>query len=422
MPRALASGSSGSSTSVPGSGAFEWSTPADAQTKPCRVSAITSGAALAHDPLRLAQHRPRPRAGRARRRQLDAPGRRPRRPSMRTTRPSAFETAFCATTTTSPSSSSARPAISAARSSPAPDLRQAVRPGGSRSLADAADADAGVRLVAAVQVHDHGRQPSSARALASGPASSARPRDELRRRARARAPSRRRRRRRRARPRRAARASRFARGDRVQPGDDRRLAPDPGCARRGERASGSGRTPMPFEKRIALATESSGVDPSAAASRARVSSAASAFDREHDEIGAAHRVLVRRAGDAPPPSSAAVACARSASREPITTSSSPTRDEPRRERPAEAGRCRRGSRPSRRCARGVEHVAGEPPRAPASVISVCVTTAPDAVRQLDGRVGLVDHERVDQARVAGGDVRRATCRRRAVRACGRPGP
>ena len=49
MPRALASGSSGSSTSVPGSGAFEWSTPAEAQTKPCRVSVITSGAALADD-------------------------------------------------------------------------------------------------------------------------------------------------------------------------------------------------------------------------------------------------------------------------------------------------------------------------------------------------------------------------------------
>ena len=41
--RALASGSSGSRTTVPGSGAFEWSTPAEAQTKPCRVSAITSG-------------------------------------------------------------------------------------------------------------------------------------------------------------------------------------------------------------------------------------------------------------------------------------------------------------------------------------------------------------------------------------------
>ena len=40
---ALASGSTGSSTSVPGSGAFEWSTPAEAQINPCRVWAITSG-------------------------------------------------------------------------------------------------------------------------------------------------------------------------------------------------------------------------------------------------------------------------------------------------------------------------------------------------------------------------------------------
>ena len=43
MPRAEASGSRGSRTSAPGSGAFDASTPADAQTKPWRVSAITSG-------------------------------------------------------------------------------------------------------------------------------------------------------------------------------------------------------------------------------------------------------------------------------------------------------------------------------------------------------------------------------------------
>ena len=43
MPAADASGSIGRSTSVPSSGAFDASTPAEAQTKPCRVSAITSG-------------------------------------------------------------------------------------------------------------------------------------------------------------------------------------------------------------------------------------------------------------------------------------------------------------------------------------------------------------------------------------------
>ena len=40
--RALSSGSTGSRTTVPGSAAFDGSTPADAQTKPWRVSAITS--------------------------------------------------------------------------------------------------------------------------------------------------------------------------------------------------------------------------------------------------------------------------------------------------------------------------------------------------------------------------------------------
>ena len=43
MAAAEASGSTGSSTSVPGSGALEASTPAEAQTNPWRVSAITSG-------------------------------------------------------------------------------------------------------------------------------------------------------------------------------------------------------------------------------------------------------------------------------------------------------------------------------------------------------------------------------------------
>ena len=43
MRAAEASGSSGSSTTVPAPFAFDASTPADAQTKPCRVSAITSG-------------------------------------------------------------------------------------------------------------------------------------------------------------------------------------------------------------------------------------------------------------------------------------------------------------------------------------------------------------------------------------------
>ena len=48
-----------------GSAAFEWSTPADAQTKPWRVSAITSAAARADDPRRLAEDHLELRAGRS---------------------------------------------------------------------------------------------------------------------------------------------------------------------------------------------------------------------------------------------------------------------------------------------------------------------------------------------------------------------
>ena len=42
---------------MPGSGAFEWSTPADAQMNPCRVWAMTSGPRSRDDLLRLAQDR-----------------------------------------------------------------------------------------------------------------------------------------------------------------------------------------------------------------------------------------------------------------------------------------------------------------------------------------------------------------------------
>ena len=92
-------------------GAFEASTPADAQTKPCRVSAITSGGrerttsrALAQDHLDVARVAVGPASSRARSDGSTS--------ARRTTRPSTFETAFWATTTTSPSSSP--PARSAA--------------------------------------------------------------------------------------------------------------------------------------------------------------------------------------------------------------------------------------------------------------------------------------------------------------------
>ena len=95
-PRALASGSSGSRMTVPGSAAFEWSTPAEAQTKPWRVSAITrpprertTRSVSAEDHLELPEvglraRRALARAARARSRRARRPGPRPsRRPSGR---------------------------------------------------------------------------------------------------------------------------------------------------------------------------------------------------------------------------------------------------------------------------------------------------------------------------------------------------
>ena len=87
---------------MPGSGAFEASTPADAQMKPWLVSAITSEPRVRT--TRFASRRttsirrgsPSPASSRAR-----ADG---STSSRRTMRPSIFEIAFCATTSTSPSS------------------------------------------------------------------------------------------------------------------------------------------------------------------------------------------------------------------------------------------------------------------------------------------------------------------------------
>jgi len=103
---------------VPASGAFEESTPAEAQTKPCRVSEITSGGRLRTiraDSRRITSWRRASSSPASSRACSDGSTR-----SRRTMRPSAFETAFCATTSTSPSSSRVRSAISAARSSPSP--------------------------------------------------------------------------------------------------------------------------------------------------------------------------------------------------------------------------------------------------------------------------------------------------------------
>src|SRR3990170_966912 len=96
---AEASGSRGRRTTQPSHGAFERSTPAFAQTKPCSVSAMTSSSR-------------RRRTRRASRRTTA------RWSSACSTRPSAFDTAFCATTTTSPCSSPPARSTASPRSAP----------------------------------------------------------------------------------------------------------------------------------------------------------------------------------------------------------------------------------------------------------------------------------------------------------------
>ena len=277
----------------------------------------------------------------------------------------------------------------------------------------------GVRLVAAVHVHDHRRQPlERARARERARVERAAG-DELAGQLRARAPSRRRRRRRRTRPRRAVPAARFAAAIEWSPAATG-AATTSWMRSASERASGSGRTPS-FAKRRSLATESSGVCAECRATALARRSAASAFDREHDEVGAANGVVVRRAR-CTPPSSAAAARARSASREPITTSSSPIATS----RPASA-------RPNGPVPPTIAILT---PAAPAASSTAAGEAAARVVvahqrprddgahpaGQLGRRVGLVDDERVDQTRVAARDVRGRRCRRRAARACGRPGP
>ena len=92
---------------MPGPFAFDASTPADAHTNPCRVSAITSGgrarttSRLSRRMTSIRRASSSPASSRAR-----ADG---STSSSRTTRPSTFETAFCATTSTSPGSNDAAP-------------------------------------------------------------------------------------------------------------------------------------------------------------------------------------------------------------------------------------------------------------------------------------------------------------------------
>ena len=155
---------------MPSPGVLDASTPAEAQTKPCRVSAITSGG-RERTTSRLSR-----RITSTRRASPSSPASSTARAdastsASRTTRPSTFETAFWATTTTSPSSSppaapaaawSRSPRSSPSTSSGSPssgiDADRAGRHDTTVDSADARETDARVRLVALVDVHDHGRQ------------------------------------------------------------------------------------------------------------------------------------------------------------------------------------------------------------------------------------------------------------------------
>ena len=192
-----------------------------------------------------------------------------------------------------------------------------------------------MRAVAPVQVHDHRGQALER----AGARERARRRAPARRRpsprARARAPSPPS-----SSPQTSASSSRRALveiggGDRVETGDDRRVRRRPGCARRASaRRDRDGRPPLLNSS--ALATERSGVAPSAPRRASRSSSAAVGLDREDDEVDAANRVLVRGARDAARPSAAAASRARAGVARPDHDLVLARRDEPRRERAAEA--------------------------------------------------------------------------------------
>ena len=278
--RAEASGSSGRRTSVPGPFAFDASTPADAHTNPCRVSAITSGGRLRRISLlsrRTTSSRrasSSPASSRARSEGSTS--------SSETTRPSTFETAFCATTRTSRSSNAA--ASSQQRSEvvallelgdPAhrDDAQLAAQSMRSRKPGDP---DAGVPAIALVQVDDHGRHPLERAGARERAGVERAPGDEplrklQRERLRVRVVTADER----------VLVGRLVRAERRRPRAsaaprERDPRARPGRARRARCASGEGSTPT-GANRSSDATESTGVEPIAPERSRAVSSAASAF-------------------------------------------------------------------------------------------------------------------------------------------------
>ena len=404
---------------MPAPGAFEASTPAEAQTKPWRVSAITSGGRDADDARRTRAGSPRPGAGRAS----------PASSRARSRRLDLVEPHDAAlglrddllrddddVAVLEPAGASAASASSAPRSSPS---STSGRPssGMTRMLAsrEAGDADAGVRLVAPVHVHDHGGHPLE-RARARERAGVERaagdePAGELERellRAR-------RRRRRRARPRPAARlgerSRRRASAGRRRPARRAVLR----SARRATSASGVGLHAVRRRSASSRATERSGVAPIASrSSRGGVERRLGLRRRARR----GRRRGRRRRSSRPSTPSGRGRLARAVGVARADHDLVARRDEPLRERAAEAARAAEdrdlhAARPRARPRR-----AGA--RASASVISVRVTTrrtASSAGRRRPRRRRARRSAPRSRPRRA-----RASCRRRAARASGRRGP
>ena len=189
-----------------------------------------------------------------------------------------------------------------------------IIPGG-----NAGDPHPCVCAIPAVQIDDHRRHPFEGARGRERPGVERPPCDELRRPARAPGPWPAGRRRRSRASSSGGAASRFGGGDRVQAGDDRRATTSWTRSAR-LRASGSGSAPTPFANAIALATDRSGVSPSASTQlrgrcRAPPSALTASTTRSTPRTASSFDAPLTRRRRARSPSPRA----RPASREPMTT-------------------------------------------------------------------------------------------------------
>ena len=416
--RADASGSTGSSTTVPAAR---------------RVRGVDAGRCADEAVAGLGDHERRPRAhdrvasrritstwrgspsspasSRARGRRLDV--------VERTTRPSTFETAFCATTTTSPSSSrdalgdrAAGQVVALARSPGRPSTRWTDLAGvtGRRSTRSSRRAP-----VAPVQVDDHRRQ-AFERTRARERAGVERAAGDERRRELERE---------------LLRARVVTADERVLVG--RLVAPRFAAAIEWRPATTGASTAVldPLGERARVRRRARRRPSRSASSLAdreerrrrrahrrapgRCRAARVGLHREHDEVGVRDGVVVRRRPRLPE------LLRRRARPLRVARADHDLVARPRAGRTATAGAercpCRRGSRLS--TGDGSEDGLGEPPRRRVVVAHQRPRRRPGARRPILGCVGLVDDERVDQARVAARHMRRGRAARQAARASGR---